>query len=177
MSKGALRRGGFAVLLAAGLVTVLPAAAGAAPTVTLSADQTAVRSGTTVNFTIVVTKSPEADHGGINRLTDSHAGPIDGKGSCVTSPTGSDFTTLAPSYTCTYPFVVVGRGGKTQLHTLTASGVETYCGAPPLTTGGPCVNPPPNIDLAYASLSNEVGIKIKCKKGRKLRKGKCRKKR
>jgi hypothetical protein len=168
-------KGGLAALLATAIAAVAPAAASAAPTVTLTADRTAVRAGTTVNFTLVVTASPTANHGGINQLADSVFGVIDGRGSCTTS-TGPDFTPSVRSFTCTYPGVIAGRPGSTQSHIATASGVETFCGGPPVVPGGECPAAPPSSDVAFASPSAEVGILIKCKKGRKLRKGKCVKK-
>jgi hypothetical protein len=162
-------------LLAAVIAGAAPAAASAAPTVTLAADQTSVKNGTTVNFTVTVTKDSAADHSAINNLIDNLDGPIDGKGSCVTAPAGPDLTVLKPTFSCTYPFVVDGRGGTKQTHTLTAVGVDTLCSPPPETPGSAC----PGIvtDVGFSSLSNEATVTLKCKKGQKLRKGRCRRKR
>ncbi len=172
MARGA----SLTVLVAAMAAAALPAAASAAPTVTLSADQTLVRNGTTVNFTLTVTKSPTADHGGINFLIDSLDGPITAKaGRCILSPNAPDLSLAVPSYSCTYPFVVDGRGGTTQTHTMNAIGVETFCGAPPPTPGAPCPATPPASDVAFNVISNPVTVTLRCKKGQKLRKGKCRK--
>ena len=173
MVSKSFRVGVFAGLLTA-VIAGAPAVASAAPTVTLSSDQSLVKNGTTVNFTLTITASSGADHGSINHLVDSLDGPIDGKAgsSCTTAPTTPDFNFAVRTFTCTYPFVVDGRGGTTQTHTLSADGTETFCNPPPLTPGGPC--PGAVTDVGWASTSNPVTVTLKCKKGQKLRKGKCR---
>ena len=172
MTRKALRTGVFAGLLAAAIVGAVPAGAGAV-TVTLSADQTAVKAGTTVTYTAVISATPNADSGGINAISDSVIGIVDGQPTCITS-SGPDFTFSVRSFTCVYTGVVAGRPGSTQSHILTAGGVETVCGAPPVTPGSGCPPAPPATYPAFAAASNEVGVLIKCKKGKKLRKGKCR---
>ncbi len=172
--RGAIRKGVLAAVLGTLLAAAIPAAAGAV-TVTLSADKAAVKNGSTVNFTAVISATATAHDGGINNISDSIFGTVDGQPTCITS-SGPDFTPTVRSFTCVYSGKVAGRPGSLQSHTLTAIGVEDTCGAPPLTPGGPCPPVPPPTSLGFATPSNAVDVRI-CKKNQKLRKGKCVKKR
>jgi hypothetical protein len=169
-----IRKGVLAAVLTTALAAAIPAAAGAV-TVTLTADKTAVKPGTTINLTAVISATPTAHDGGINSISDSIFGVVDGQPTCITS-SGPDFTPTVRSFTCVYSGKVAGRPGSIQSHTLTAVGVEDTCGAPPLTPGGPCPPVPPPTSLGFVAPSNAVDVRI-CRKKQKLRKGKCVKKR
>ncbi len=154
----------------------LPAVA-SATTVTLSADKTKVSSGKTVDFTVVITKTPTATHGEVNYLSDSLAGRVDKNGQCPLTPGAMLLTMTTPTYRCTYSLVIDGDGGTTQTHTLFAGGVEATCTPTQPAPAATC----PGVGTSYSAVlsvltSNPVTITIKCKKGEKLKKGKCVKK-